>query len=147
MWEALSVKEDDASRGGPSGSREKPALAFHAPTTKRVEREALSTSNSVAELNRVRHAGNTKADIATAVARDPASWESHLASKLAVKGVLWLIRLKHSEGAFPMLSLPPLTPSHTQSFPSAFPMLSLWQVSSLWALVVAHLPPRTLKAR
>lgn len=103
MWKLLSLQEDVALSGGASSSKGAqigPAVAFHAPTSKRVDREALSKSTSVAELNRVRHAGNTSRDVAIAVARDQASWKCHLATQLAVAGVLWLIRLKHFEGEF-----------------------------------------------
>ena len=103
MWKLLSLEEDVALSGGASSSKDArvgPKVAFHAPTSRRVDREALSKSTSAAELNRVRHAGNTSRDVAVAVAHDQGAWECHLATQLAVAGVLWLIRLEHFEGEF-----------------------------------------------
>ena len=79
---------------------EEPSVAFLEPTSKRVDREALSQSMSVAELNRVRHGGNTSRDVAVAVAHDQVAWKCHLEGQLGSPGVLWLIHLKHFEGEF-----------------------------------------------
>ena len=119
MWKVLSLDEDAAVRGSSSASTVAsggPVVAFHPPTSKRVNREALSMSTSLAELNRVRHSGNTARDVAVSVAQDEAAWKCHIAAKLAVKGMIWLIRLRHSEGEFKLgLGRRTFAPSDTQS--------------------------------
>ena len=103
MWKLLSVEEGEVVSSARASSSAVPAentVVFHPPTSKRVDREAMSKSMSAAELNRVRHSGNTSHNVAVAVAHDLVAWEAHMQKNFAVRETLWLVRLKHFEGEF-----------------------------------------------
>jgi len=106
MWDIICVKDVDAASSKPAGTSAAASSSagpsFLDPLSKRPDREHLSKSSSAAELNRVRDGSNTKSAICIAVSTDDTVWKRHLETNLGKRGVLFLIRLSHFEGEFPL---------------------------------------------
>jgi hypothetical protein len=106
MWDIICVKEDSAASSKPAGTSAAASSSagpsFLDPLSKRPDREHLSKSRSAAELNRVRDGSNTKSAIRIAVSTDDTVWKRHLETNLGKDGVLFLVRLSHFEGEFPL---------------------------------------------
>ena len=98
MWKVLKPDWDcaaEAAQAAPDQQAGSSSTEFQHPLSKRVYREALSKSHSVAELNRVRDGKNTTQAITTSIAMDSKVWGAHLQKNLNKKGQLWLIKLSH----------------------------------------------------
>ena len=108
MWQVIALTPEavrevsKASSDAQEPSTSSASSTFLNPMSKTVDREGLASSTSVAELNRVRDSRNTKQHIAGVVAQDEGNWQQHCASELTTKGALWMIRLGHYEGEFPL---------------------------------------------
>lgn len=73
---------------------------FLDPLSKRVDREALSTSRSAVELNRVTNPNYTEKQQRVAIAGDKKSGLAYVSDHINTEGSLFLIQLKHQEGEF-----------------------------------------------
>jgi hypothetical protein len=102
MWDIICIDRSDAvapCQPNPT-SDAMPSCSFHHPLSKRVNREHLAKSHSVAELNRVRDSKNTASAIKVATSIDKAAWREHLEENLQKQGTLFLVKLAHYEGEF-----------------------------------------------
>lgn len=111
MWEIIfrDVEAGNSSTGrrerdedASSSSNAKPKMKpnFLHPRSKQVDREALSKSTNMVELNRVTNPLYTEKDQRVALVKDPSHAEAYIQQNVDTPGALFLIRLKHCEGEF-----------------------------------------------
>ena len=99
MWKIIAPGGQGSSQGGNSSSHAaNPERAFLNPLSKRPDREHLSQSRNVTELNRVRDSHNTRTRIQQALLSENSEWESYLEENLNKPKALFMLRLEHREG-------------------------------------------------
>lgn len=94
-----NIKDKISNGKSPMSSSSKPR-PFLDPRSKDVDREGLSKSKNLTELNRVRHSRYTDKDQAKAIASDESYGDQYVRDNLNTLGALFLINLQHAEGEF-----------------------------------------------
>lgn len=108
MWEIILDTADAQTQSDVNiacGNRmvaERPRPFLHPRSKERLDREALSKSTNVVEKNIITNPNYTDKQQRAAIAKDPGNGVSYLHDNLDVPGALFLIKLNHKEGEFPV---------------------------------------------
>lgn len=94
-----SSKKEGCTKAGNSTAQKKTKAKFLHPR-ERLDREALSRSTNLVELNRVTNPNWTEKQQRAAIACDRSHGESYLNDNFEKAGALFLIKLAHYEGEF-----------------------------------------------